>query len=392
MSYRVFEIDPGMKIEESIDPVENTGYLRKFWIEHPQLGRSLIKLEEDTAPAWSEKVSYEIAKRLKLPAASYEMGELVGWSNHADNTKVVISPDFKRADTRYIQGEELLIFQTNYDDGYSVASVLSALLQNDVQLPVGYQAPKGISDGADLFVGYLLLDSLTANNDRHSGNWEIGNNSRGIKTLAPVYDNGASFATTFGSIVYGNYTVEQYMNRDLSMFGEFQTETFKQASEICPEAARVWLSQLAQIQQQEFSRILAQIPTERIKPEAKTFAIELLNYNRRQLLSLRAQFNLSSQDLTNLYQRYAQDSKTQGLAEAKEISKSALVEGVAPQQVARMLADNNAAYQELTARSGTKQAIKLIIQKAQAEITVERSDRNPPRQSPPTKKKRSRSR
>lgn len=196
MNYPVFTVDPSMKTEELIIPVEGTGYLRKFWIEHPQLGQSLIKLEEDTAPAWSEKISYEIGTSLNLPAASYELGELAGWSNYADQTKVIVSPNFKRVDTRYIQGAELLAFQTNPDNSYTVAGVLETLSQNDVQLPYGYQAPDGINNGADLFVGYLLLDSLVANNDRHSGNWEIGNDSRGVKTLAPVYDNGASFATT----------------------------------------------------------------------------------------------------------------------------------------------------------------------------------------------------
>ena len=370
MNYPVYPIDPSMGIEGSIEQRARTGYLRKFWIEHPQLGRSLIKLEEDTAPAWSEKVSYEIATRIKLPAASYEIGRLVGWSDYADNTKVIISPDFKRGDTRYIQGEELLAFQTLPGGSYTVARVLETLTQNEVQLPIDYQAPNGIEDGADLFVGYLLLDSLTANNDRHSGNWEIGLDNRGIKTLAPIYDNGASFATTFGSIVYGNYTVEQYMNRDLSMFGEFQIETFRQAAQIRPSAATVWLSQLALIQSQEFEGILADIPRDRIEPEAQGFARKLLDYNRGQLLSLRSQLNLSSQDLTSLYQRYARDSRTTGLAKAKGIAKSALSEGLMPEQVARMLVDNNAAYKDLVARGDAVQARRMIVRKAEMELAV----------------------
>ena len=201
-------------------------------------------------------------------------------------------------------------------------------------------------------------------------NWEIGLDNRGIKTLAPVYDNGASFATTFGSIVYGNYTVEQYMNRDLSMFGEFQIETFRQAAQIRPEAAIVWLSQLASIQSQEFEGILDDIPGDRIKPEAQDFARELLDYNRRQLLSFRSQLDLSSQDLTNLYQSYARDSRTTGLAKAKAIAKSALSEGLMPEQVARMLEDNNAAYKNLIARGDAEQARRMIVRKAEMELAV----------------------
>ena len=380
MSYPVVTIDPSMKIEELIDPVEGTGYLRKFWVEHPQLGLSLIKLEEDTAPAWSEKVSYEIATRLKLPAASYEFGELVGWSDYPDKTKIVISPNFKRTDTRYVQGAELLFVQTNTDDSYSVAGVLETLTQNEVQLPNGYQAPNGINDGTDLFVGYLLLDSLTANNDRHSGNWEIGLDNRGIKTLAPVYDNGASFATTFGSIVYGNYTVEQYMNTDLSSFGEFQAETFKQAAQVRPQAAKAWLRQLAQIQQQQLEDIFARIREDRITPEQGAFAIELLSYNRSQLLNFRSELDPSLQDLASLYQRYSQNTTTKGLAEAVEIAKNALADGVKPEIVADLLANNNEAYQELLVSSSDRQARKIVVRKAQVELALSREKRSSPQQ------------
>ena len=373
MSYPVFAIDPKMSIEELVIPVEGTGYLRKFWVEHPQLGQSLIKIEEDTALAWSEKVSYEIAARLKLPAASYEFGELIGWSNYADRTKVIVSPNFKSADVRYIQGTELLASQTNPDDSYTVSRILETLSQNDIQLPSGYQAPFGIGNGADLMVGYLLLDSLVANNDRHSGNWEIGLDNTGTLTLAPVYDNGASFATTFGSIVYDDFTAEKYMKTDLSYFGEFQIETFRQAAQIRPDAARVWLSQLSQIEQQQLDDIFAQIPNERIDPKALAFSRELLNYNRSQLSNLELELS-STQNLNNLYLRYAaQNTETKGLSQAKNIAKNALIDGIEPERITEMLIDNNAAYRDLVSRSGAEQAQKMIVKKAQMELATSKS-------------------
>ena len=157
------------------------------------------------------------------------------------------------------------------------------------------------------------------------------------------------------------------------MFGEFQIETFRQAAQIRPSAATVWLSQLALIQSQEFEGILADIPRDRIEPEAQGFARKLLDYNRGQLLSLRSQLNLSSQDLTSLYQRYARDSKTIGLAKAKGIAKSALSEGLMPEQVARMLVDNNAAYKDLVARGDAVQARRMIIIKAEMELAVSKN-------------------
>lgn len=160
------------------------------------------------------------------------------------------------------------------------------------------------------------------------------------------------------------------MNRDLSMFGEFQAETFRQAAQIRPEAAKVWLEQLAQIDQQQLDNIFAQIPGDRIKPEAKAFAQELLSYNHNQLLNFRSELDPSLQDLSSLYQRYSQDTKTQGLAEAVEIAKNALAEGIDPEQIVEMLADNNAAYQKLVAQSDVEQARQMIVRKAEMELSV----------------------
>lgn len=166
------------------------------------------------------------------------------------------------------------------------------------------------------------------------------------------------------------------MKTDLSYFGEFQVETFKQAAQIRPLAATVWLSQLAQIQPQQLESILAQIPSERIDPKAKVFAQKLLNYNRTQLLSLRAELTLSSEDLANLYQQYADRTSTLGLSKAKSIAKNALTDGIEADRVVSMLTNNNAAYQDLVSRRGTEQAMKMIVRKAQMELAVSKNQQS----------------
>ena len=97
-------------------------------------------------------------------------------------------------------------------------------------------------------------------------------------------------------------------------------------------------------------------------------------------------------NIDDLYAEYEKNTKSKGLAQTKEIAKKALVAGIKPEQVAQMLTENNSAYQELIARSGAKQAQKLIVQKARAEITISRSDRREQQQSPKSKPKRNNSR
>ena len=57
MAYPIFQITPEMALGEFGSSTENNGYLTKFWIEHPTLGNSLVKLDEEgAAQAWTEKV------------------------------------------------------------------------------------------------------------------------------------------------------------------------------------------------------------------------------------------------------------------------------------------------------------------------------------------------
>ena len=276
-----FEIYPVDDIQRQtvINRKESGGYLTKFWIDHPQLGRSLVKLDESTAPGWSEKVAYELALLLKLPAARYELGV------YQDRQAISISPDFKSSKLTYINGDTL-IRNSVESYQYNVANSFKALELNRVELPSDYQPPQGISDGADLFVGYLMLDALVANNDRHGANWEIAIDNRGNKTLAPVYDNGASFGVDFGSLVYDNKTPQEYSQTIVSMFGVITQEAFKSAAIIRPKAAEIWKLQLNQIDRYKIQDLFNRIPKSLITAKAKQFALELIDNNQKSLLDI----------------------------------------------------------------------------------------------------------
>ena len=73
------------------------------------------------------------------------------------------------------------------DEGYTLDS-MEQVLEN-------VEAPPGISDlsGFAVFAGYLVLDALVGNGDRHPGNWAILERQRdGARFLAPTYDHGSA--------------------------------------------------------------------------------------------------------------------------------------------------------------------------------------------------------
>jgi len=275
------------KLEKSEPGLEMDGYLEKFWIEHPQLGRSLVKLDRElTAKAWTEKISSEIAKQLNVPCAEYEFGILKGFDDYPENTQVTISPDFQVKNSNYYQGVELLE-QTELNSGYSVANTIMSLEFANISLPENYIAPNGVATGADLFVGYLVLDSLIDNGDRHSKNWGYNESlTDGVRHLTPAYDHGVSLGIILDSNDYKNISVSQYLEYGKSAFGDKHNAVIQSAAELRPEAAKVWLEQLAQIDRQQIKEIFDRIPSDRISPGASKFAQELLEHNREKLLNL----------------------------------------------------------------------------------------------------------
>ena len=86
--------------------------------------------------------------------------------------------------------------------------------------------------------------------------------------------------------------------------------------------------------------------------------------------------------INSLYLQYSQTVETTGLSKAKEIAKNALAEGIESERVTDMLTQNNAAYQELVARSGAAQARKIVIAKAEAELALSQEERSSPQQLP----------
>lgn len=423
------KFDSFLILEKDFDRSEAEGAVPKQWVKTP-LGEALFKdagqnqYNPEMRSDWSEKIVYELANRLSLPAARYELAQL-----GSDEGEIAGSISFKLSNYGGVREPveailEKSIENYNYGSDYSVSSVINILEKQNVRIPPNHSLPEGINNGADMFVGALMLDAYTCNIDRHSRNFDIITlSNEGIQYLSPIFDNGRSLGSFLQDDIKVNRSISDYAKSTQSSitvegYKKNGLETFKEASLLRPQAAKIWLHQLSQISTQEIQKLIDRIPEDRITPISKNFAFDLLNHNQSQLLSLNLDYKqntdinfqsasstasasntYSSQEITaperninDLYAEYEKNTKSKGLAQAKEIAKFALVAGIKPEQAAQMLTENNSAYQELIARSGAKQAQKLIVQKARTEITISRSDRTSQQQSPETKPKRNNSR
>jgi hypothetical protein len=127
---------------------------------------------------------------LTLPHADYD---LAVWHER----RGVVTESFVPSGCRLVTANELLsklhsgyLAQQRYQRRQHTLRVFLALGTSPrVEPPEGYGFPPSFASSADLMVGYLMLDCLIGNQDRHDENWGLivcpGIPAR--ITLAPTY-------------------------------------------------------------------------------------------------------------------------------------------------------------------------------------------------------------
>jgi hypothetical protein len=118
-----------------------------------------------------------------------------------------------------------------------------------------------------------------------------------VTPSGPTFDHGDSLGVKllaeFRSI--SNFQdpklIESCWWQNLTVEGRFEAveisniEVFNIAAELRPMAAMIWLEILAQIETDDIHAIFEQLPAGRIDKVTSRFAIDLLDFNRQNLLS-----------------------------------------------------------------------------------------------------------
>lgn len=135
---------------------------------------------------WAEKVVEQVAGLVGVPSARIRMAT-------RDGVPGLLSYDLSLAGHELQTGavligeiDDRLVPRARERLGHNltnIKSVLAPLLA--VGMPSGFNA-------FDQFCGYLVLDALVANRDRHEENWGVLRDPAGRVTLAPSYDHGNS--------------------------------------------------------------------------------------------------------------------------------------------------------------------------------------------------------
>jgi hypothetical protein len=295
---------------EAAEQLEQMGSKSKFWYTDARRGLCLFKYTRPgTGEDWAEKIAEELCTVLDLPHAYYELAECGG-------ARGVITESFLAPGERLIPGNELLISASQADSArapeakirskeHTLEAVADVLSDTQVRLPLGYSWPVGVETAWDVFVGYLLLDALIANTDRHHENWALieqtGPGSAPVRWLAPTHDHGSSLGRNVPdhrreyqlATRDRNDTPEAYAHRARSKLylpGEskalFTFDAFAEAARMSPGAAEGWLGRLEELKLDKVDNFLRRVPEGRISEWAVQFAWRILGFNRSRLLEL----------------------------------------------------------------------------------------------------------
>lgn len=153
-------------------------------------------------------------------------------------------------------------------------------------------------------MGYLLLDALLGNTDRHHENWALIRSLDGGLVLAPSYDHASSLGRDLSgsqqqtrlSTRDAQATVEAYAQRARSAIYQNEQDarpmdtlmTFAEAAARRPEAARAWRLRLQDVPDAVLETIVTRVPEQFMSETARQFVVRFLEYTRQQILDLDA--------------------------------------------------------------------------------------------------------
>ena len=158
-------------------------------------------------------------------------------------------------------------------------------------------------DAVDVFIGYLLLDVLVENTDRHHENWGVVRSPNGTVHLAPTFDHASSLGCHLtderkAERLYTadrNYTAAAFAAKARSALYRHELDTrplltveaFLEAARHKPAAAVYWLELLNTVTDEEIAIILSSVPRERISDTAAEFANQLILINKKRSVELK---------------------------------------------------------------------------------------------------------
>lgn len=270
---------------------EQLGSKPKFWFLWNQDAQPwLFKYTRaGTGEDWSEKVASEIAKLIELPAAQVELAKFMGKRGSA-------SRSFVRQQEGYglVHGDELLAGHVIGYDRDKVFRHSSHSIHNIVEAVTKVFPDEKQREGQlGRLAGFLVLDALIGNTDRHHQNWGLLRRTTTDGSvqheIAPSFDHASSLGRNEPA---ANMTRRLRENRVLAYArkgrgGIFWLSTDKRganpldlverAVQKWPVYFNPWLLRLRTLEEPHFRAIVDRVPADWMDDLQKEFCVTFLS-------------------------------------------------------------------------------------------------------------------
>lgn len=287
---------------------EALGTKSKFWLKRQDGASILFKSNtcldkqgneiERPGEDWAEKIACEIASELGIPHAHYELAVHQGKIG-------VITENFVSQGSSMVLGNALLSRLSEHDSkalNTKVSNRLSriiAILENIAKSPPpNWVLPEGVKTATDVFCGYLLLDLIISNQDRHQENWAIIVDTQNNYHLSPSFDHAASLGRNesdekrllrLKSKDIG-FSISTYIDKAKSQLYDRQDKRYKTldafvlSSAFAATGALSWIDRLKRVPFSRIDEIVDAVPSERMSDTAKSFAKALIKENMARVI------------------------------------------------------------------------------------------------------------
>jgi hypothetical protein len=284
---------------------EPLGTKEKEWIENDGQKFLYKQGRKGTGEDWAEVVTSAICDKIKIPHADYCLAQ------NSDKKYGVLTKSLVPKDGRLILVNELLkkIYK-NYDPekkynqkDYRLTRIQAFFKQikKILEPPRTFELTEQINTALDVFIGYLMLDALIGNQDRHHENWGLITDGKHIY-LAETFDHASSLGRNNSeqsmqillTTEDNRRNIYNFCNRAKTPFFKNKKilstiETFKIVASWNPKAAKNWQQNLELLSENVLNNIFTNLPDVQNAPTEiqKIFAIKLILINKQRILDIK---------------------------------------------------------------------------------------------------------
>lgn len=281
---------------------EAAGGDEKTWLAEPGTGHLWLfkpvtthAWRSDQGEDWAERVVAQVAAKIGVPSARVELAQRDGQPGSLSQN--LCPPNWELHHGSVVLPEVVPEYRQGTSNprgrpGHSVPNIQRALA--GLHVPPGADVPSDF-EAFDVFVGYLVLDALVANRDRHDDNWAVLRPVIGTDApaLAGSYDHAGSLGYNLTDAERDRHLREGTLQRWVAKGTAWRFEHDRKPATLVEIAALglgavqpvvrlTWLDRLARLDVSSITSAVRMVPG--LSDVAARFSIEVMCANRRRLL------------------------------------------------------------------------------------------------------------